>query len=191
VATQKERSEATQQALIETASLVFASDGFAGAATPNLTGLAGVSRGALYHHFGDKAGLLRAVLEKQLKELATIVEASPRLEDPVDDLINAGEAYLDAMQEQGRVRLLYVEGPAVLGMESMRELDQKHGVRTLRDGVARAVREGAIHDVDVDATADLLSALYEMAATKGTTEHRQALRAFIEGLRASRSHVPK
>lgn len=184
MATNQERTEATRAALISSASALFATQGFAATGTPQLTRRAGVSRGALYHHYEDKADLLRAVIEHHLTQLAETVDSNPRLEDPIEDMISAGEAYLDALAVDGRYRLLYVEGPAVLGFETMKELDQELGVRTLRQGLCRAVASGAVDDVDVESLADLISAAYEETARNGTPRHRSALRALIRGLRA-------
>lgn len=185
MATNQERTEATRSALINSASDLFATQGFSATGTPQLTKRAGVSRGALYHHFDDKADLLRAVIEYHLTQLAETIDTNPRLKDPINDMISAGEAYLDALAVEGRYRLLYVEGPAVLGFEKMKEIDEELGVRTLRQGLRRAVADGAIRevDVDVDSLADLLSAAYEEAARHGTPRHRRALRAVLEGLR--------
>lgn len=183
MATNQERTEATRSALIGSASELFARQGYAATGTPQLTKQAGVSRGALYHHFADKADLLRAVIEHHLTELAATVDDNPRLDDPLEDMISAGEAYLDALAVEGRYHLIYVEGPAVLGVGTMKEIDQDLGVRTLRQGLGRAVASGTIDEVDVDSLADLISAAYEETARNGTPRHREALRSLIEGLR--------
>lgn len=183
MATNQERSEITRRALIDSATDLFAAQGFSATSTPQLTKQAGVSRGALYHHFRDKADLLRATISHHLSELAMTINANPRLEDPIEDMISAGESYLAALAVEGRYRLLFVEGPAVLGFAAMKDLDLDLGVQTLRDGLSRAVAEGTIHEIDIDSLADLLSALYEEAARQGTPRHRRALSALIEGLR--------
>lgn len=183
------RTERTRRLLIRASRALFAQDGYAATSTPAITAEAGVSRGALYHHFGDKAGLFRAVIDAEQEQLARAIEEAPDVDDPIEAIIRAGEAFLDAMRDPGIRRLIYIEGPAVLGDDAMREIDSTHGARTLAEGLARGVDQGTFDDMPVNAVANLLSAAYDRAAAEGTLDHRVALRRLVEGLRARPDHT--
>ena len=123
-------------------------------ATPDIVAAAGVTRGALYHHFEDKKALFAAVCEREAEAVAAEIDAaSPENLPARDALVKGGEAYLEAMRQPGLTRLLLLDGPAVLGRAAMDEIDNRHGTRSLRAGITFAVREGALpRDLQVDAT---------------------------------------
>ena len=122
--TNRERSEGTTATLIAVARHLFVDRGYAETGTPDLVAAAGMTRGALYHHFADKRALFRAVVVAESRAVAEAVERSaPGGHDPVADLVTGGEAYLDAMAEPGRSRLLLVEAPAVLGPADAAAID--------------------------------------------------------------------
>ena len=184
------RSERTRTALLDTARIRFAADGYAATSTPAIVEEAGVSRGALYHHYRDKADLFAAVVEREYAAVAEAIEATAsatmaRTDDSVDILVAAGNAFLDAMRDLGRRRILLVDGPAVLGPGTMREINDRHTGRTLRAGIAAAIACGDFRDMPVDAVADLLDAAYDRAAlVEGDDrDHRVAIRAVLDGLR--------
>lgn len=135
-----ERTGATRQALLAAARSLFILKGFAQTSTPELVASAGLTRGALYHHFRDKADLLRELLEQEARAVAVDIEAAATAQMPPRRALSAGAAaYLHAMQVPGRTRLLLAEGPAVLGLATMRALDAAHAERTLREGLAAAL----------------------------------------------------
>ncbi len=156
--TQNERSEAMRAALTRTARDLFVRRGFAATGTPEIVAAAGVTRGALYHHFADKEALFEAVVRAEAEAVAAAVEAVDYVDlQPVEALIRGGEAFLQAMVVPGRVRLLLTEAPAALGLARLAEIDRETGGRTLVAGLAAAgVRDEAL--------AQLLSAAYDRAA---------------------------
>jgi AcrR family transcriptional regulator len=185
----KERTEATRADLIAAARKLFIEKGYADTATPDIVAAAGVTRGALYHHFEDKRALFRAVVEREAHTVAADVEAaSPDSLPPLEALIEGGEAYLAAMREPGRTRLLLLDGPAVLGRTDMDEIDSRHGTRSLKAGITFAVRVGAMpKSIPIDAVTALLSAAYDRAAIAVETggnadDHRAAMEALLRGL---------
>src|SRR5262245_52279085 len=130
-----ERTARTRAALIQAARTAFATEGYVATSTPGIAQDAGVSRGALYHHFADKAELFRAVDEHEQAAVATAIEqATANQADPLAALRIGGETYLETMRDPGRRRILLVDGPAILGNDAMREIDQRHGGRTLAEG---------------------------------------------------------
>ena len=91
----------------------------------------------------------------------------------------------------GRTRLLLLDGPAVLGRAGMDEIDGRHGNRSLRAGIAFAVRSGDLpRDLPVDAATQLLSSAFDRAALAiengaSADDYRKALAALIDGLAAT------
>jgi len=191
--TNKERTEATRAQLVEAARKLFIGKGYADTATPDIAAAAGVTRGALYHHFEDKRALFRVVCEREAEAVAAAVDAAtPSGTAPRDALIKGGEAYLEVMQLSGRTRLLLLDGPAVLGRADMDAIDARHGTRSLREGVVYAMREGALSRLlPVDAITALLSSAFDRAALAidagGDAEaYGQAMAALIDGLMQAR-----
>src|ERR671934_2012510 len=98
--TQTERSEATRAALIAAARELFAARGYAGVGTEEIVQRAGLTRGALYHHFAGKHDLFRAVYERVERELTErIVTEVPLVGDPVAVLRDGTATFLDACLE--------------------------------------------------------------------------------------------
>jgi AcrR family transcriptional regulator len=184
----RERTEATRAALIAAARKLFVEKSYAETGTPEIVSAAGVTRGALYHHFEDKQALLHAVVEEESAAVAAEVDktAPPSL-SARDALVKGGEAFLKAMAEPGRTRLLLLDGPAVLGRAVMDEIDGRHGNRTLRAGLAAAMRAGDLPTLPLDALTAQLGAMYDRAALAieagaKPAEHRKVLAAIIDGL---------
>ncbi|AGW88558.1 TetR family transcriptional regulator [Ralstonia pickettii DTP0602] len=160
----RERTEATRQALLDAARTLFVSRGYGETSTPDVCAAAGITRGALYHHFADKRDLFRHVLAEEAAAVAADIEAAtPDGQDPAEALIAGAQAYLDAMTVPGRTRLLLVEGPAALGLRETLALDEANAARTLREGLDTA-GVGQRGDMAVRALAPLLSAAFDRAA---------------------------
>lgn len=161
----RERTETTRNNLISTARTLFVEKGYAETSTPEICAAAGITRGALYHHFADKRDLLRAVLEREARAIADDIEAQTSPAGSARQaLIDGSLAYLDAMRVAGRTRLLLIEGPAVLGMAEMHALDEAHGARTLREGLEAAMSSEERERLPVPALSALLSAAFDRAA---------------------------
>ena len=112
----KQRSETTRAELIAAARLLFVGRGYAETGTPDIVDAAGLTRGALYHHFDDKKALFLAVVEAEARAVAEEIERAAPDDMPAREaLVKGGEAYLDALAAPGRTRLLLLDGPAVLG----------------------------------------------------------------------------
>jgi AcrR family transcriptional regulator len=160
----KERTEATRLALIEAARRLFVEKGYAETATPDIVAEAGVTRGALYHHFEDKKALFRAVLEREGEAVAAHIEdvalkgASAR-----QALLLGASAYFDAMAIAGRTRLLLLEAPAVLGLESVVAIDRENAEGTLKTGLSDFLGAAA-SAAALQALTDMISAAFDRAA---------------------------
>ncbi len=159
------RSGAMQAALLAAGREIFVSEGFAAATTPAIVALAGVTRGALYHHFADKTALFEAIIKAEAGAVATAIDAATAAcDDPLEALRTGGRAFLQAMTAPGRARLLLVDGPAVLGPEAMAAIDAASGGGALRDGLIEAMARGLLRSLPPDETAQALSAGYDRAA---------------------------
>lgn len=186
---QAERRSGTRAALVSAARSLFAQNGYAGTGTPEIVQAAGVTRGALYHHFADKAALFATVVEEEHMLLAMAINAATEGEDepgPVKALIAGGDAFLDAMQDQGRRRILLVDAPSVLGRAAVDEIDGRHGLRTLVEGVTAAMEAKAIRELPALPLAHLLNALFDRAALappEEVSDYRKAIKALIRGLK--------
>jgi AcrR family transcriptional regulator len=160
----RERSDATRRALIGAARRLFVRHGYAGTSTPGIVAAAGLTRGALYHHFEDKRALFRAVVEAEARAVADQIEASAgAAAGPLPALLAGAAAYLGAMAAPGRARLLLVDGPAVLGPELMRDIDERSSALTLREGL-RAAAAPLPGGVALERLTPLVSAAFDRAA---------------------------
>lgn len=184
MATNRERTETTQLALLEAARALFVGKGYGDTSTPEIAVAAGITRGALYHHFADKRDLFRQVLLREAMAVAADIEAAtPERLGPREALLQGAEAYLDAMTVPGRTRLLLVDGPAVLGMAEVMAMDDANAAHSLRQGLQRAGMGRG--EVAVDALSQLLSAAFDRAALEidagaNAKEVRAAMRWLIE-----------
>ncbi len=191
--TNRDRTEATRRDLIAAARKLFTEKSYAETSTPEIVAAAGVTRGALYHHFADKQALFQAVVEQEAAEVAAEIEsASPASLPPREALLAGSEAYLQAMRTPGRTRLLLLDGPAVLGRAGMDEIDARRGNRTLREGLVATMDSGAMKALPADALTGLLAAMFDRAALAidagaPAGDYRQTLIALIDGLMTARS----
>lgn len=159
-----ERTQETRRALLEAGRVLFVEHGFQGTSTPEVVARAGVTRGALYHHFADKLALFRAVLEAEGAAVASeIAEGARGSDDALETLRRGAKAYFKAMSDPARARLMLVEGPAALGSQEMRRIDLDTGGRELRLGLAEAM-SGQVTKAEIEARADLISAMFDRAA---------------------------
>src|SRR4051812_4771201 len=113
--TKAEQTERTRAALIAAGRALFADRGFADTSTEELVRAAGVTRGALYHHFRDKRDLFEAVYEDVEQSLvAKIASSITTATDPLDVLRQGADAFLDACLDPAVRRIALLEGPSVL-----------------------------------------------------------------------------
>lgn len=169
----RERTESTRQGLLAAARQLFIEHGYAETATPAIVAAADLTRGALYHHFEDKRDLFRHVLEAEAATVAEAIEAATPAHLPPTDALMAGAiAWLDAMRQPGRTRLLLIDGPAVLGPAEIEALDARNAAGALREGLAQALPRA--RGSRVSALASLLSAAFDRAARDIESGHDPA-----------------
>lgn len=125
----------TAQRLLETATQVFAAQGFADTSLVDVAQRAGVTRGAIYHHYQNKAGLFYAVVARLQEQIAEAVlrTAEDAGSSPSTQLRAGAHAFLDAITAPAVVRILLVDAPAVVGWDEWRQLDAQSSEVLLRE----------------------------------------------------------
>jgi AcrR family transcriptional regulator len=154
--TQHERTETTIAALLAAARELFAEDGYAATSLDAVVAKAGVTKGALYHHFGGKRELFAAVFAaEQVRLSGAIVAAYQRHKDPWDAFEGGCGAFIEACQEPGVQRIVLLDAPPALGWETIRELESG-SLKMMQQGIQRAIDAGSIPERPVTPLAHLL-----------------------------------
>jgi AcrR family transcriptional regulator len=191
------RSEATSQRLVAAARTLFAERGYAGVGTEEIVHAAGVTRGALYHQFRDKADLFAAVAETAQAEVAHRITSGAETDGPVDPMtaLYAGvRRFLEACADPAVERILLLDGPAVLGWQAWRDLADSYGLGLLQHGLQAAMDAGAIAPQPVAPLAHVLigaldeCALYVARAADPAAARQQCtdiLQQLLDGLRTA------
>ena len=162
--TNQERSQATRAALVTAARQLFEVKGYAKTATPEVVEAAGITRGALYHHFVDKDDLFMAVALQAAEEVASsIAKSSESTQEPMAALRAGAQAYFAAMSEPGRAKLLLMDASAVLNTQQLQQLSVAAGANELKAGL-QALADQASVAVPVQELCELLSAAFDRAA---------------------------
>jgi AcrR family transcriptional regulator len=179
--TQAQRSGATRAALVAAARPLFAERGYAGVGAEEIVHAAGVTRGALYHHFGGKPGLLEAVYRQIEEELTEeIVEGALGGSDPLEAMRFAIGVFMDACMEPDVQRIVLLDGPAVLGWERWREIAADYGLGLFESSLRSAIEAGQIPEQPVKPLAHLLmGALDEAAMLVARAEDPKAAKAEV------------
>ena len=163
---QAERSGATQAALLSAARSLFAEKGYAGTPREEIVAAAGVTRGALQHHFGDKATLFVAVYEQVEQEVVdAVATAAMRAKGgPLEELRAGCQAYLDAVLEPAVQRICAIDGPAVLPADVRQEITDRYALGLVREALTQAMSAGSIAKAPVEPFARVLLAGITAAA---------------------------
>jgi AcrR family transcriptional regulator len=182
---QADRSARTRAALVGAARELFAEKGFAATSRDEIAARAGVTRGALYHHFDSKTAVAAAVVAELEDELVERVVAAAGEAEGVREQLHEGcRAYMDACADPTVARVL-ADAPAVLGVAACRALDAQACLPLLEDAFARAAEEGvAVPGDPVVAAALLLGFLNEaagiIAAAPFNRARREAVTATVD-----------
>lgn len=163
---QAQRSEATRGELIRVARDLFTDPGYEKTAIDLIATKAGVTKGAIYHHFPNKRDLFQAVfevLEQQIVE-QVIVAAHAAGDDVWEGLRLGTGAFLQAARDPAVARIVLIDGPSVLGWETWREIDDRYGFALTRASLEGAMGAGLIAEQPLDPLAHIfLAALSEAA----------------------------
>jgi AcrR family transcriptional regulator len=172
---------------------LFAKRGYAGVGTEEIVRTAGLTRGALYHHFGGKRELFEAVYEHIEHELAEQIGTKALgASDPLEAMRLGVELLLDACLEPEVQRILLTDAPAVLGWERWREIGAEASLGLIEGTLQAAMDAGTISPQPVKPLAHVvMGALDEAAMLVGRAEDpaatrvevAAALQSLLEGLR--------
>lgn len=181
--TQAERTEATRTALIAAARPLFAQRGYAGVGTEEIARAAGVTRGALYHHFEGKRELFEAVYERIEIELAERIAAGALqagATSPLAAMKAGAEMFLLASTEPETQQIVLLDGPSVLGWDRWREIATEHGLGLIEATLLAAVEAGEIDSQPVRPLAHvLMGALDEAAMLVARADDAERMRAEV------------
>jgi AcrR family transcriptional regulator len=184
--TQAERTAATRALLIDAGRKLFSDKGYADVSTQAIVAAAGVTRGALYHQFADKAALFAAVYEEVERDLVTdiarqIMDDQPA--DPLEAMRLGARLFLDRCSAPDIQRIVLIDAPAVLGWDQWRAVGVKYGLGVIEGMLAHAIAEGAIPEQPLRPTAHvMLGALDEAALFVSRATNRDKARKDMDAV---------
>lgn len=192
--TQEERSAATREALIAAARKLWGLRGYADVGTPEIASAAGVTRGAMYHQFADKAALFREVVEvveQDVMARMAVVVAESGAATPTAAVRGAVDAWLEVSADPEVRQLILLDAPSVLGWAAFRDVAQRYSLGMTEQMLTEAIRAGELAKQPVRPLAHvLIGALDEAAMVIATAddpdrtrdETREVLHRLIDGM---------
>jgi AcrR family transcriptional regulator len=162
-----EHAADTRESLLTAARAQFAAHGFDGTGTEQIVAEARVTRGALYHHFRDKADLFRAVMAQAAGDVATRLideQLAADAESPLAEIREGVSAFLDVCVGGDFQRIVLVDGPRVLGTDAWDDLVERYGRSILEEWLTRCVQAGDLDPVPVRSLARVLIAMLTEAS---------------------------
>jgi AcrR family transcriptional regulator len=181
------QGEATRAALLSAARELFGSKGYAATSTEEIVSLAGVTKGALYHHFADKESLFKVVFEQVQRETSDLAVAEFLEPDAWGALVSGCTLWVDAHLDPAVRQIALTDARAVLGWEEARAVETRFSTVALRGALRRAMRAGVLEARPLRPLALMLSgALSEacqyVAESADTSRARQEVSSLIVGL---------
>jgi AcrR family transcriptional regulator len=182
----------TRQALIAVGRRLFATRGYAAVGLAEIVTTAGVTKGALYHHFANKAELFRAALQQVQQEVGRrVAQAADAQPEPWAQLVAGCHAFLATSRDPETQQIMLIDGPAVLGWNEWRAMDEANSARHLTDALTSLIDAGILPRQPVTPLTQLLSGAMNEAALwlatstrpRDLTDAQAALTRMLEGLR--------
>lgn len=181
----KEMIAETRAKLIAAARQAFGTVGYAAAPMDDFTAAVGLTRGALYHHFGDKKGLLEAVIDEIDAEMSTRLKAiSARAPNHWQGVVDEWIAYIEMALEPEIQRIMFRDGPAVLGDLSLRPSAQRC-IEALTESLTALKADGLLIDAEPEALARLINGASSHAAAwiASSAEPEETSKQAVESFR--------
>jgi AcrR family transcriptional regulator len=189
--TQGSRTQATTAALLKAAQRLFGENGYEAVSLDDIAAQAGVTKGALYHHFPDgKAALFQAVFLRLQRTLTEALDSAAKGAEGVTGLRQVLTAYFDAACLPAMHRITLLDAPSVLGPDQWRESERRHALRHILESVDLVLDEPPFSKAFKATLAQAFyGAMYEatfavMAATDKAAAKRMAIdatAAIVEG----------
>ncbi|MFI6815619.1 TetR/AcrR family transcriptional regulator [Nonomuraea sp. NPDC050328] len=155
--TQAQRSDATTALLVNAARELFGTRGFAATALEEIAAATGTTKGAIYHHFSGKNSIFRAALTAEAAAIATTLEQVAATAPSAWEALRLGcRTFLEHCLDPGFRRIVILDGPAVLGWDSVREIEHGTMLRVLVAGFEVAAAEGVLTPGDPTVRAQLM-----------------------------------
>jgi AcrR family transcriptional regulator len=163
--TKVQQREATVHKLLQISRALFTEYGYAQTSTEAIVERASVTRGALYHYFGNKEGLFKAVLNEVQHDVAQRIEAATQQSsDPWAQFVAGCHAFLAASLEPDVQRIMLIDAPAVLGWDTWRQMDAEYSMKALHEGLSELATRNMIQPLPIDALVHILSGAMNEAA---------------------------
>ncbi|MFO6448870.1 TetR family transcriptional regulator [Erythrobacter sp. NE805] len=184
--TQQERSDATREALVGACRKLLLEQGLEATTMAAVLAEAGLSKGALYHHFASKTELVEAIYRAESRgAIDRALARAEREASPLGELTAMCAAWLGEIGAPEVAAILFRIGPAALGVEAAQRIENAHSLALFEDLLARARNAGEVGAIDVALAARLINALMAELAlarlrTRGTPQ--PDARALILGL---------
>lgn len=192
----REDSLLTIRRILEIARNHFTEKGYANVALEEVVKEANLTRGAIYHHFKNKTGLFSAVFEDVQKEIAEHIEKEAmKSEDLWQQLLDGCRAFLMAASDMRNHKVLLIDGPAVLGWDTFRKMDQKYSMSLLKAQLQLMQEHKLIKSVSPDSLTHCLSGAMNEAVLwiaehpdqqQAINEVMETLESFLEGCKSNR-----
>lgn len=175
--TKAEQTLRTRRAILDRARHLFATKGYAATGTEEIISELGITRGALYHQFHDKLGVFQAVIGEAYNDIGDYIRSKI---EPFDDnwqqLVIGCQAFLEIAQQEELRRLVFIEAPAVLAVDTLVQFD-RYGFGLLYESIQIAVDEGKLSTIDAEGFAHLVNgSLNELAAWVAQSNDPQRLK---------------
>lgn len=193
--TQEQRREATRNLLIETARKLIINEGVQGATTRSILDAAGVSRGAMYHHFASVEDLIAAIYEIESKgAIQKALDKNKDSQSPFEQLVRTSLSWLEVLTDYGVAKILIIEGPAAIGWERCRKIETKHSLGQMKAWLEEASASGEIQIENADLVVRMLNAILTEAALSvvksksskaAHLEAKHTVLQFVSGLKKS------
>jgi AcrR family transcriptional regulator len=181
----KDQSTArTRKALEKAAKRLFETRGFSAVSAEELVAAAGVTRGALYHHYQGKEGLFEAIVEDAMRQLRDQIGAvANKASDPLAALKLGAGAFLELGTSPRLQRVLFIDAPTVMGWQRWREMDEGYCLGLVTQVLGQAIEAGQIKGPSANTIAYILvGALIEAAMVITKSENADVTRKEVQGL---------
>lgn len=189
----KAEADQTVNLLIDIGSELFSQRGYASVSLEEIVQAADLTRGAVYHHFKHKKGLFLAVFEQTQKLIAEeISKVDQQSEDLWDQLVDGCKVFIEAASRAAFCRILLIDGPAVLGWDTFRQLDKKHSMVLLQEQIELMQKHSVLKKVPATALTHALSGAMNEASiwvleqtdrSKAIKEAMEAIEGMLSGFK--------